>query len=270
MMLVLQIPIDCLFQAMLKRHHRFPAQRRHLLSIHIIPRIMKRPISDKLDIFRMLTLLNMLKARQHSASHLHRIQLRITCDIIDFSDHSAMQQRIKRIGRVRNVQINPRVFAVAIDADRFAVVDEIDEFRNEFLWELLRSIHVARARDNHRQFERTRVRMHNVLRRCLARRVRIGRQQSIRFLLGLFVAIVHVGFAVHFVSRDMDEQLKPSAFVQWVLVLIGSPCTLQQNVCAHHVGLCELERVVERQIDVRLGREVQHHVDLVLVEYVTH
>lgn len=117
---------------------------------------------------------------------------------------------------------------------------------------LVRAVDVVASCNYHRQFEALPVRVHQHLGGSLTGGIRVGGRKD----TGLHeVFTILVNFPIHFVRRDMHEAPNLSSF-----------STLQHNVGAVDVGGREAIGVPKTQIDVRLRREVEDGVNLVLFE----
>ena len=68
--------------------------------------------------------------------------------------------------------------------------------------------------------------------------------------------------AIHLVGRDVVETLAFVFLGQRLPVELGG---LQQSECAHHVGACEGEGVLDRAVDMTLGSKVDDAVDVVFL-----
>lgn len=115
------------------------------------------------------------------------------------------------------------------------------------------TIDIIGAHSDQRQLEAAPVRADHHLRRRLAGRVGIGRR---KYACLAQICCAHRHIAIHLVCGDVYEPIDA--------VL---PRSFKQNMCAVHIGVCELVRVTKAQVDVRLRREVEDGVDLVLAKH---
>lgn len=123
-------------------------------------------------------------------------------------------------------------------------------------WELVRPVHVVRAHDDDWQLEALPVRVHHHLRCRLARRVWVCGCQQAGF--SQVVAIL-LHLPVHLVRGNVYELFDPVCL-----------CALKEDVCAVYIGVGELVRVPEAQVDVRLRGEVDDGVYVVGAETAPH
>jgi hypothetical protein len=124
------------------------------------------------------------------------------------------------------------------------------------LRKLVRSIYIVGPYGDKRQLETTPIRADHHLCCSFASRVRIRRGQYTRLAQ---VRCTNRHIAIHLIRRDMYEPVHAMF-----------PGSLQQHMRPVYIRVCELVRVTEAQVDVRLRREVEDGVDLVLAKHAFH
>ena len=160
---------------------------------------------------------------------------------------SARDDRLDRLGVVVDVEPVAARVPVAVDRQRLARERLRDEARDHLLRMLARAVVVERADDHDRQPVGDVVRVREPVAARLRRRVRRARVQRVQ--------LVHrrvLGRPVHLARGDEDEALdgRPPDRVEQDLRPL--------DVRGHELGRALLDRL----LDVRLGRGVHDHVDL--------
>ena len=117
-------------------------------------------------------------------------------------------------------------------------------------------IDIVRPDCDQRQFEAAPICADHHLCRCFARRVWVCRCQYARLAQ---VCRAHGYIAIHLVSRDVYKTVDATL-----------SRAFQQHMCTVYVCVCELVRVAEAKIDVRLRSEMEDGVDFVLTKHALH
>ena len=157
-----------------------------------------------------------------------------------------MQNEVDRAAVVLDVHEVPDRRTVFVEGQREVVDCVGDEDRHQLLGVLVGAVVVGAASDEQREVEALRVGLGDVLATGLARGVWAARPKSVG-LDGTTLCDV----AIHLICADEQEDL--------VTVLARR---LAQHCGAAHVGVDEGERVHQRAVDVRLGREVDDRIHL--------
>lgn len=118
------------------------------------------------------------------------------------------------------------------------------------------SVDVVTPNNNDGKLEASHVGIHKHLGGGLACGIRVGRRKNARLEE---IVVVVLDLAVDLVGRDVNEALDAD--------LLG---TLEEDMGAVDVGVCEAVRVAKAQVDVRLGGKVEDGVDVVALEAVNH
>lgn len=115
------------------------------------------------------------------------------------------------------------------------------------------SVDIIGAHSHQRQLEATPVRADHHLCRSFARRVWIRRR---KYACLTEVCRANWYIPIHLVRRNVYEAIHTML-----------SCSLKQDVCAVDICTRELVRVAKAQVHVRLRREVEDGVDLVLAQH---
>ena len=154
--------------------------------------------------------------------------------------------------------------AVPVDRQRASLEPVQHHQRDQLFRELIRPVVVRTIGDEDGQPVGVKIGPHEMVGRCLARRVRrVGR---VRRLFAELAA--RPERAVHFVGRHVQEA-KPLALGRRER---GDelPRRLQKDERADDVRFDEGARAVDGAVDVRLGRQIQDRVGPLLGEYASH
>ena len=183
---------------------------------------------------------------------------------------------------VLNEQPVAHVLTLAIDGERLAVADIVDEQRNQLLRELIGSVVVRTIGHDDRHAVGIVVGTHEVVRRSLGgtvRRMRIvlrGLQEELVTICQVMLStrsgrserwfnalrMRQLQCAIHLVSRDMVEALALVTLRQCLPIEFGS---LQKAQRTHHVGLGKGKRVLDGAVHMALSSEVDDAVDLLVL-----
>jgi hypothetical protein len=120
----------------------------------------------------------------------------------------------------------------------------------------VRSVDIIGSDSDERQLEAAPICADHHLRGCLASRVWVRRCQYARLAE---VRCTNRHIPIHLIRRDVYEPVHAMF-----------PRPLQQHMRPVYIRVCELVRVTEAQVDVRLRREVEDGVDLVLAKHAFH
>ncbi len=172
-------------------------------------------------------------------------ELGAAADVVDLPRPAALGDELDAAAVIGDVQPVAHVEAVTVER-HLPAVDQIgDEERNHLFGELVRPVVVRTPRDAHGQ----------------SVRAVEGAREQIRGSLGSRVRRV----------RFEDVLLRPRAALDGAVDLIGGDVhepadarvqgALQQRLRAQDVGQHEVGRALDGPVDVRLGGEVDDHVD---------
>lgn len=200
--------------------------------------------------------------------HLHDVDilpLVEASDIVGIAGLSLMENHIDGAGVVHHIEPVAHVFALAIDGERLAVADIVDEEGDELLRELVGAVVVRAVGHQRGHAVGVVIGAHEVVAAGLG-----GAVGAVRVVLGGLVeelasiggrsfGLVELQSAVNLIRRDVVEAL---AFPVAVPVLAGG---LQQAEGTHHIGAGEGKRVFDGAIHVALCGQVDDAIDIVLL-----
>ena len=180
-----------------------------------------------------------------------------SADIVGFGDAAFVEDQVDGAGVVFDVEPVADVLAFAVNGQRSAVADVVDEQRDQAFRE------IDRARSCSSSWLRS-----SASRRCRGRPARNGRMRlwppnrGVGGVAGLFgeERTVELQRTIYFVGRNMVEAFPLPVTVP---LFLGG---LQQGKRAHDISAGEGERILDRAIDVAFGGQVDHSVDVVLAE----
>ena len=180
--------------------------------------------------------------------------------IVGVGNCSTVENKVDGASMVLDVKPVAHIVTRAVNGKWATVTDIVDEQRDEFLRELVRSVIVGTVGDNGGHTVGIVKGANKMVARCLA--CRIGAVWAIRGLLGE-ERVVEWQCAVNLVGGYVVEQLAGIAFGERLPVL---SCSLQERECTHDIGLSKGERVAYAAIDVAFGGKVYNAVDMVMSE----
>ena len=203
-------------------------------------------------------------------------------DIVGFGDLTLMENKVDGSGVILYIEPVAHILALAIDGQRLAMADVVDEERYQLLGELVRAVVVGTVGYDGRHPVGIVEGSHEVVARGF--RSRIG---TVWIILGIFIEEIctvgqmvlgrrggsgkrrfdtlgmgHLQRTVDFVGRDVVETL--------ALVFLGERFPiefgrLKHAQRTHHIGAGKSEGVFDRSVDVTLGGQMDNAVDLVLL-----
>ena len=205
-----------------------------------------------------------------------------TADVVRLGNLSVMENHVDGAGMVFHEEPVAHVLALAVDRKRFLVADVVDEQRNQFFGELVRTVVVGTIRHDGRHAVGIVERTHKMV----GARLGCGIRGVRRVLGGLVEEVVTVGQVmfgarsrrgerrrdafrmvhlertVDFIGRNMVEALALVLFREAFPVEFRG---LQQAQSTHHVRLREGERVLDGAVHVAFCRKVDDTVDLFIL-----
>ena len=181
-----------------------------------------------------------------------------SADIVGFGDAAFVEDQVDGAGVVFDVEPVADILALAIDRQRPAVADVVDEQRDQLFGKLIGPVVVRAVGYDRRQTVGVVVGPHEMVGRGFGRRI-----GGVGIVAGFLCEerAVELQRTIYFVGRNMIE-----AFPLPVAVPLFLGC-LQQGKRAHDIGAGEDERILDRTIDVAFGGQVDHSVDIVLAEH---
>ena len=191
------------------------------------------------------------------ADHPHQIDVPrfvLAADVVGPPHLPLSDHRQQRIGMIFHKQPVAHILTRPVDRDRFARERVQDHHRDQLFREMVRPVIVRAIAQNDGQTIGVPPRHHQMIRRCLGRRIR--RARIIRRLFGELA--VSAQRPKHLVSRDM---VKPKRF-RAPLSFPVSSSGLQERVGPDHVRLNKRPRPVDRPIHVRFSGQMHHRIRL--------
>lgn len=231
MVFVVEIPLDRLFHSVLKRDFGRPTQIEQLFQRDVIASVVEIAILYVTDV--LVHFLAQPHCAHQRLGHLDVFVLIVCSDIVDFTQHTLVQDQIERVSHVVHKQERTFVLAGTVNRDGFLLVQQANELRNQLLRELTRPIHIIASGDDERKFERTAIRLHEKLGSSFGGSIRICGTQS-RLLSHGYVVVLHRRLTVHLIGGHVNKAFN--------LVLMDLD-RLQQDMGAEDVGLSECKRV---------------------------
>mmetsp|Transcript_117464 Transcript_117464/g.339598 ORF Transcript_117464/g.339598 Transcript_117464/m.339598 type:complete len:231 (+) Transcript_117464:433-1125(+) len=166
------------------------------------------------------------------------------------SRFSLVQNRIKGVGNILDVQKDTSVGSIAVQGQLHTIQQLISELGNELFGELMRSVDVVSASNEAGDLETAKVGLDQEFHSRLGSSVRVGGFQDVFF--GHGVGFKVFSFSVHFIGRNVHKPTNG-------LANLG---TFQQDVSSVNVGMSKGKGVTEGVIDVRLSGKVQNRINL--------
>ena len=150
-LLVVQIPADGLFDTFFELEARFPAQfGLQLVGIDGIAQVVSGAVGHVGNELLACPLWVAQQTVNGFDDHLHDINILPfveTADIVGVTNLALVEDDIDSSGVVDHIQPVAHVFAFAVDGQRFAVADVVDEKGNELLRELVGAVVVGAVGD---------------------------------------------------------------------------------------------------------------------------
>src|SRR5258708_3601010 len=256
--LIVEVPADRLAQTALERFLRLPTKLAlDLARINPVAPIVAGPILHESDLLPIgLAVAAGLALVKDVTYEMHHLKVRLLvrgADIIGLARPASLQHAPDCSTVVRNVEPVTNVLAIAVDRQRFSGESEANDKRDQFFRELIRAVIVGAIGGERRQSVGAVIGAHQLIRRGLARRVwtvgRIGRGFPEWGSTDLKRAIDLVG-------RNVKKpKFVPFAPAERTPMGMDS---FEESQSPHNIGLDESIRVMNRPVDVTLGREVDY------------
>ena len=247
---VLEVPLDGLLDAVLELRLRLPAELCvDLRRVDGVAAVVALAVGDVLDeVFGLAELL------EDGLDHVDVGALIVAADVVDLADASLLQDQVDGMAVILDVEPVADVLAVAVDRQLLVGQRVDDHQRDELLREVVRAVVVRAARDRRRDLvgamvghdEQVSTGLRSRIRaRCLE--VRLFREEEIR--------AVERQVAVDLVRRDL-----------MVAVDAVLAAGVEQHARADDIRLQEDLRILDGAVDMRLCREVDDDVRLLLLK----
>ena len=248
--LVLEIPFDRLLDAVLELRLRLPAEFRvDLRRVDSVAAVVALAVGDVLDeVFGFAELL------EDGLDDVDVGALIVAADVVDLADASLLQDEVDGAAVILDVEPVADVLAIAVDR-QFLVGQCVDDHqRDELLREMVRTVVVRAARDCRRDLVGAVVSHDEQVSTGLRRRIR-ARRLEVRLLREEQIRAVERQVAVDLIRR-------------YLMVAVDAVLAagVEQHARADDIRLQKNLRILDGAVDMRLRREVDDDVRLLLLE----
>ena len=247
---VLEVPLDRLLDAVLEFRLRLPAEFRvDFRRIDSVAAIVALAVSDVLDeVFGLAELL------EDGLDDVDVGALIVAADVVDLADAALLQDQVDGMAVILDVEPVADVLAVAVNRQLLIGQRVDDHQRDELLREVVRAVVVRAARDRRRDLVGAMVGHDEQVSTGLRSRIR-ARRLEVRLFREEEIRAVERQVAIDLVRRDL-----------MVAVDAVLAAGVEQHARADDVRLQEDLRILNGAVDMRLRREVDDDVRLLLLE----
>ena len=247
---MLEVPFDRLLDAVLELRLRLPAEFRvDLRRVDGIAAVVALAVGDVLDeVFGLAELL------EDGLDDVDVGALIVAADVVDLADAALLQDQVDGMAVVLDVEPVADVLAVAVDRQLLVGQRVDDHQRDELLREVIRAVVVRAARDRRRNLVGAMIRHDQEVRTGFRSRIR-ARRLEVRLLREEQVRTVERQVAVDLIRRDL-----------MVAVDAIPAAGVEQHARADDIRLQEDLRILDGAVNMRLRREVDDDVRLLLLE----
>ena len=248
--LMLEVPLDGLLDAVLEFRLRLPAELRvDLRRVDGVAAVVALAVSDVLDeVFGVAELL------EDGLDDVDVGALIVAADVVDLADAALLQDQVDGMAVVLDVEPVADVLAVAVDRQLLVGQRVDDHQRDELLREVVRAVVVRAARDRRRDLVGAMVGHDEQVSTGFRSRIR-ARRLEVRLLREKEVRAVKRQVAVDLIRRDL-----------MVAVNAVLAAGVEQHARADDIRLQEDLRILDGAVDMRLRREVDDDIRLLLLE----
>ena len=248
--LMLEVPLDRLLDAVLELRLRLPAElRMDLRRVNGVAAVVALAVSDVLDeVFGLAELL------EDGLDDVDVGTLIVAADVVDLADAALLQDQVDGMAVVLDEEPVADVLAVAVDRQLLVGQRVDDHQRDELLREVVRAVVVRAARDRRRDLVGAVVGHDEQVSTGLRSRIR-ARRLEIRLLREEQVRAVERQVAVDLIRRDLMVAVD-------AILAAG----VEQHARADDIRLQEDLRILDGAVDMRLRREVDDDVRLLLLK----
>ena len=248
--LMLEVPLDGLLDAVLELRLRFPAEFRvDFRRVDSVTAVVAFAVGDVLDeVFGLAELL------EDGLDDVDVGALIVAADVVDLADAALLQDQVDGMAVVLDIEPVADVLAVAVDRQLLVGQRVDDHQRDELLREVVRAVVIRAARDRRRDLVGAVVGHDEQVSTDLRSRIR-ARRLEVRLLREEQVRAVERQVAVDLVRRDL-----------MVAVDAVLAAGVEQHARADDIRLQEDLRILDGAVDMRLRREVDDDVRLLLLE----
>ena len=281
--LVVEVPAHSLLDAFLELQRRLPAQ--FLLELGGVDGVAGvvtqavRHVGDEVHVLAFRTAQELIDSLDDDLDDVDVLPFVEPADVVCLGNLPVMENHVDSAGMVFHEEPVANIFTFAVDRQRLLVANIVDEKRNKFFWELVRTVVVGAVRHDGRHAVGVVERAHKVVGASLGGGIRRMRSIFRRFVEEIITVsqmvfrtrsrrrerrsdsfrVIHLEGTIDFIRRDVVEAL---AFVLFGEAFPIELRGLQQAQSSHHVRLRESERVLDGAIDMAFGSEVDDAIDL--------
>ena len=247
---VLEVPLDRLLDAVLELRLRLPAELRvDLRRVDGVTAVMALAVGDVLD-----EAFGLAELFEDSLDDVDVGTLIVAADVVDLADAALLQDQVNRMAVVLDVEPVADVLAIAVNRQLLVGQRVDDHQRDELLWEMVRAVVIRAARDCCRDLVGAMVGHDEQVSTGLRSRIR-ARRLEVRLFREEEIRAVERQVAVDLVRRDL-----------MIAVDAVLAAGVEQHARADDVRLQEDLRILDGAVDMRLRREVDDDVRLLLLE----
>ena len=247
---MIQIPLNGLFNSVLKHRLRKPAQLIvDLCGINRIPLIVSLPVRHMSD--QALRFAERLADQTDDINVAHLI---VSADVVNLSYPSLPDDQVDRLAVIFHVQPVADIEPLSVDRKRLVRQRVGDHQRDQLFRELVGAVVIGAAADRRRQAVGSVIRVYQQIRGCLRAAVGAGGMKR-RILRKEEIRPVNWQISVHLVRAYLVIPLN-AIF----------PAGVHQNRCSDNVGLQENFRILNRAVHVGFRREVHHDIRMLLLK----
>lgn len=247
---VLEVPLDRLLDAVLEFRLRLPAELRvDLRRVDGVAAVVALAVGDVLDeVFGLAELL------EDGLDDVDVGALIVTANVVDLANAALLQDQVDGMAVILDVEPVANILAVAVDRQLLIGQRVDDHQRDELLREVIRTVVVRAARDRRRDLVGAVIRHDQEVRTGFRSRIR-ARRLEVRLLREEQVRTVERQVAVDLIRRDL-----------MVAVDAVLAAGVEQHARADDIRLQEDLRILDGAVDMRLCREVDDDVRLLLLK----
>ena len=248
--LMIEVPLDCLLDAVLEFRLRLPAELCvDLRRVDGVAAVVALAVGDVLDeVFGLAELL------EDGLDHVDVGALIVAADVVDLADAALLQDEVDGMAVVLHIEPVADVLAIAVDR-QFLVGQRVDDHqRDELLREVVRAVVVRAARDCRRDLVGAVIRHDEQVSTGFRSRIR-ARRLEVRLLREEEVRAVERQVAVDLIRR-------------YLMVAVDAVLAagVEQHARADDIRLQKNLRIFDGAVDMRLRRKVDDNVRLLLLK----
>ena len=183
----------------------------------------------------------------------------VAADIIGFKKSSFFLNHINCLCMIFHIQPVTHIFAISVYRKFLTLKRIVDDQRNQFFRELIRSVVIGAVGDVCREFVGIHISFYQHVRTCLTCRIRTMGCIGCGFIE---ISTVFFQRTIYFICGNMKELF---AFLKAsVRQFPGCFCTVQHNSSPQYVGLYKYFRLLDTSVYMAFCRKMNHSVDIIL------